>query len=96
MTKKIMNVLNAHSMRCGNVVCEASGMIWPGSFPFVAEEIAQMFCDNVYKWLHTKYEDKFNIDEFVSAIKLYIKQESIATGFTEQQIINSLEKLKAK
>lgn len=51
-----------------------------------AEEIAQMFCDEVVRI------EKYGDNHLGLSVRLMLKQ----MGFTEQQIINSLEKLKAK
>lgn len=49
-----------------------------------SEEIAQMFCDEVVRI------EKYGDNHLGLIVRLMLKQ----MGFTEQQIINSLEKLK--
>ncbi|WP_143313007.1 hypothetical protein [Chitinophaga eiseniae] len=61
-----------------------------------AKDIAQMFA---YRFFIREYDyvsGMVSVDYFINDVKSNIAHWSHWTGFTEQQIINSLEKLKAK
>jgi hypothetical protein len=59
-----------------------------------AEEITQMICDKIYDLLFEKSKSAFDLVTFKMVISNFLDKESSTTGFTEDQIKLSLEKLK--
>lgn len=81
--EKIINHYIAHESECAAMMFEIG-----------VDELMQLMCDKAYTLLLAKYHSVYSPEMFVELIFPNAKLESIASGFTEQQIINSLNKIK--
>lgn len=91
MTEKVMDILTSHSE-----YDDTGAVLYDFDFVFAANDIAQMFCDKFMQREYDFVSGMYRVPEFCNDIRARIKSWVNGSGFTEQQIINSLEKLKAK